>query len=144
MRIISAIFLLAVSAGAAADFLNDAEPKFLPVDEAFVLQPVETQDGKLTVAWRVTPEHFLYRTRLSFVSASPGLKLGKPVLPKGKPYKDELLGDTEIYDADLSVSIPATGSGTLKITYQGCAKKGICYPPQTRELKVSVAPARKA
>lgn len=141
---ISLVLLLSLfSTGATADLLKAEKPEFLPVDQAFELQPVETKDGKLTVAWRVTPEHYLFKVRLNFASQSPGLKLGAIKLPKGKPYKDELLGDTEIYDSDLRVSIPATGTGTLKVTYQGCAKKGLCYPPQTREFNVSVAPKKK-
>ncbi len=145
MRMTFLGLLLAVTGSVAAgDMLKTQKQEFLAVDEAFILQPVEASNGKLTVAWRVTPEHYLYRARLSFASTSPGLKLGAVALPKGKAYKDELLGETEIYDSDLSVVIPARGSGTLRVVYQGCAKKGLCYPPQTRELKVSVAPAKKA
>ncbi len=146
MRMVFFAALLAVSTtGLASDLLKSpaSAPEFLPVEQAFELQPVESKGGKLTVTWRVTPGHYLYKARLSFASATPGLKLGAINLPKGKPYKDELLGDTEIYDTDLRVSIPATGAGTLKVVYQGCAKKGLCYPPQTRELSVSVA-AKKA
>jgi len=38
---------------------------------------------------------------------------------------------------------PASGtdSVSLKIKYQGCADAGICYPPQTRTLKVALPPA---
>ncbi len=141
-----AVLLAASTASLASDLMSSpaAAQEFLPVDQAFELQPVESNNGQLTVAWRVRPEHYLYKLRLAFSSQSPGLKLGAVKLPKGKPYKDELLGDTEIYDSDLQVSIPASGSGTLKVTYQGCAKKGLCYPPQTRELNVSVAAAKKA
>lgn len=147
MRVTFLAALLALSGYTqAADLMKRTAPapEFLPVEQAFELQPVESKDGKLAVSWRVTPEHYLFKVRLHFASQSPGLKLGAIKLPKGKAYKDELLGDTEIYDSDLRVSIPATGAGTLKVTYQGCAKKGLCYPPQTRELKVSIAPAKKA
>ena len=35
---------------------------------------------------------------------------------------------------------PAAGatSTTLTIKYQGCADAGVCYPPQTRTLKVAI------
>lgn len=137
--------LLALSgASLASDFMASpaATQEFLPVEQAFELQPVETRKDMVIVTWRIAPGYFLYRARLGFVSASPGLKLGKPKLPKGRPHHDELLGDTEIYGSDLRVKLPASGSGTLKLTYQGCAEKGLCYPPQTRELTVNLAAAK--
>ena len=114
-----------------------AVPQFLPVEQAFELQPAEWKNGQLIVSWRVTPGYYLYRERLTIESATPGLKLSAPAFPKAKTMEDEIFGTVEIYDHDLVLAMPASGAGTLKVRYQGCAKAGLCYPPQTQELSVS-------
>jgi thioredoxin:protein disulfide reductase len=132
--------LMAVSAAHAAGF-GQKKPEFLPVDEAFELQPlVRKDDGTLEVSWRITKDYYLYRDRLKFTAAAPAsLKLGKPALPASLPYEDEHFGTTQVYRDKLVVTLPATGATTgpvsVKVVYQGCADAGLCYPPQTRTLE---------
>lgn len=132
--------LAAVSAVDAAGF-GQKKPEFLPVDEAFELQPlVRKDDGTLEVSWRITKDYYLYRDRLKFTAAAPAaLKLGKPALPASLPYEDEHFGTTQVYRDKLVVTLPATGAPTgpvsVKVVYQGCADAGLCYPPQTRTLE---------
>ncbi len=69
-------------------------------------------------------------------------------LPKGKAYRDEFFGDVETYRKELLGTLtgtPAAGASatTLTVKYQGCADAGVCYPPQTRTLKVAL-PAKRA
>ena len=115
------------------------KPEFLPVDQAFELQPlVQKADGTLEVSWRIAKEYYLYRDRLSFTAVAPAtLKLGKALLPASLPHEDEHFGVTEIYRDKVVVQLPA-GKGLkdvrLSVTYQGCADAGLCYPPQTRTL----------
>ena len=130
-----------VSAGAFAAGFGQKKPEFLPVDEAFELQPlVRKDDGTLEVSWRITKDYYLYRDRLKFTAAAPAaLKLGKPALPASLPYEDEHFGTTQVYRDKLVVTLPAAGASagavSLKVVYQGCADAGLCYPPQTRTLE---------
>ena len=132
--------LVAVSAAHAGAF-GQKKPDFLPVDEAFELQPlVRKDDGSLEVSWRITKDYYLYRDRLKFTAVAPdALKLGKPALPPSLPYEDEHFGTTQVYRDKLVVTLPAAGATTgavsLKVVYQGCADAGLCYPPQTRTLE---------
>lgn len=132
--------LLAFTAAFAADSpFGNKKPEFLPVDQAFELQPlVRKADGTLEVSWRITKDYYLYRDRLKFTAAPP-LTLAKPVLPPSVPYEDEHFGTMQVYRDKLVVQLPvaAQAGGAVKLTvvYQGCADAGLCYPPQTRTLE---------
>jgi len=131
---------LSTAAFAGTDPFAKKQPEFLPVDQAFELQPLVWKDGMLEVSWRITKNYYLYRDRLKFTVAAPAsLKLGKPVLPASLPYEDEHFGTTQIYRDRLAVQLPFAGSAntgiSLTVVYQGCADAGLCYPPQTRTLE---------
>lgn len=128
------------TAAADALFPKKGQPDFLPVDQAFELQPLERRDGKLLVAWRIAKDYYLYRDRLKFTLAQPGgATLGVPVLPAGETHTDEYFGEVEVYRGTLRAALPYAGTGPVKISvaYQGCADKGLCYPIQTRSLELS-------
>jgi thiol:disulfide interchange protein DsbD len=133
--------LLLGSALAAPDPFAKKQPDFLPVDQAFDLQPlVWRDDGTLEVSWRIAKDYYLYRDRLKFSAAAPhAVKLGKPVLPASMPHEDEHFGTTQVYRDRLVVVLPFTqdakGGVDLTVVYQGCADAGLCYPPQTRKLE---------
>lgn len=117
----------------------------LPVDEAFALTATAPSRDRIEIRWRITDGYYLYRHRTG-VEADAGFVAQPLQLPKGKAYRDEFFGDVETYRGELLATLPgqpgaATDSVTLKIRYQGCADAGICYPPQTRTLKVALPPA---
>lgn len=118
------------------------EPEFLPVDQAFEIQPLEAhKGGKLAMGWRIAKGYYLYRDRMKFTLTAPsGAKLGDAALPKGEKHDDEHFGPTVIYRGLLNVELPVTapkGPYTLTVQYQGCADAGLCYPPQTRTLELA-------
>ena len=132
--------LLALSSAFAATPFGSKQPEFLPVDQAFELQPlVWKDDGTLEVSWRIAKDYYLYRDRLKFTAAAPhAASLGKPALPPSLPYEDEHFGTVQVYRDKLVVVLPfakaAKGEVKLTVVYQGCADAGLCYPPQTRAL----------
>lgn len=141
--LVAALLALALPA-AAGDGLAPRKkglPEFLPVDQAFEIQPLEWQDGALLVSWRITKDHYLYRDRLTFKPVEPAApKLGKPSLPPSMPYTDEHFGTMQIYRDKLVVRVPVDPSARsvkLAVGYQGCADAGLCYPPQTRTLEAT-------
>ncbi|MDH3976993.1 MAG: protein-disulfide reductase DsbD [Gammaproteobacteria bacterium] len=124
--------------------LSTRQPEILKPEQAFTYQISTTQD-EIIVDWRIEPEHYLYKSRMSFVPATPGLTLGESRLPKGKPYTDEFFGEMEIYRGELQVRIPiitrpASENITLGIRSQGCADIGLCYPPQLWSAVVNLPP----
>lgn len=139
-----AIAALLIAANALADGgsllpKKKGQVEFLPVDQAFELQPLERRDGKLIVSWRIARDYYLYRDRLKFTLVEPaGAKLGAAQLPAADQYRDEYFGETDIYRDRLQAELPLAGAkaGAVKLTvaYQGCANAGLCYPVQTRTL----------
>lgn len=109
----------------------------LTVDQAFELYPAVASEGRIRIEWRIAPEHYLYQFRLKIVDAADGSALVAQ-WPEGQPYHDEHFGDVTIYREQLSGEVPFAGKppARIRITYQGCADAGLCYPPQTRELEV--------
>lgn len=125
--------------------------EFLPPDEAFRFGAGLPQADSVPLTWVIADGYYLYKSRIAIESATPGVQLGKPVLPQGKPKHDEYFGDTEVYyevlEATLPVARPASSKPQplkLKVTYQGCAEGGLCYNPITKEVSVELPPTSAA
>ncbi len=146
MGVFAGMTILFGAAAPAADSLlpkKSGQIEFLPVDQAFDLQPLERRDGKLIVSWRIAKNYYLYRDRLKFTLVEPaGAKLGAVQLPVAEKHQDEHFGETAVYRERLQAELPLTAAkaGAVKLTvaYQGCADAGLCYPIQTRTLTHTV------
>ena len=137
------LFLASLLAPAASAAITQDD--LLPVDEAFVLTATAPARDRIEIRWKITDGYYLYRHRTG-VEADAGFAAQPLQLPKGKAYRDEFFGDVETYRDELVATLPGrpapgTDSVSLKIKYQGCADAGICYPPQTRTLRVALPPA---
>ncbi|PPJ43080.1 MULTISPECIES: protein-disulfide reductase DsbD [unclassified Pseudoxanthomonas] len=137
------LFLVSLLAPAASAAITQDD--LLPVDDAFVLTATAPARDRIEIRWKITDGYYLYRHRTG-VDADTGFAAQPLQLPKGKAYRDEFFGDVETYRGELVATLPGrpaagTDSVSLKIKYQGCADAGICYPPQTRTLKVALPPA---
>ena len=110
----------------------------IPAEEAFKFDIIATDSNTLNARWNITPGHYLYQHKISFLidDTNSKLTLGKPNLPEGKAYKDVYFGDVVTYEEDFDVTVPVNGyekKVVIKTEYQGCSKlTGICYPPQTQ------------
>ena len=121
---------------------SNAAPDILPVDEAFQLQPVERTAHGFRTGWLVAKGYYLYRERIRIEAVEPaGVKLAAPTLPAGEKHHDEHFGDVHIYlsgnyTVELAGKKTMEGLKRVKVSYQGCAESGVCYPPQTRIMDV--------
>ncbi|KQB00510.1 protein-disulfide reductase DsbD [Vibrio metoecus] len=114
-----------------------SQNRFVTVDEAFPFNAFQ-QDSTLFIDWQVKEGYYLYQDRISI--SSENVELGEYLLTEGEPYHDEFFGDVKIYTTPLSVQLPLTAfqSGAKVIVqYQGCAKAGFCYPPETRMINIT-------
>lgn len=124
-----------------------ANDRFLPVDEAF--EPVLTAlDGNtVEVAIRVAAGYYLYKDKISATVDSDKVQLGRLELPAGEMKTDQYFGEQEVYHDDVFGRLPmarATPQAMdldLEVRYQGCADGGICYPPVSRLMTVSLPEA---
>ena len=116
---------------------------FLPPDQAFRLSA--SVDGNLIrVRWLIADGYYLYRSKFDITPESPGLVLDPPVFPNGLSKTDEYFGTQEIYrqEVEAVVGYRRGDSGAhplqIKVTYQGCAEAGLCYPQLAKVLNPEV------
>ncbi|HHF3166253.1 protein-disulfide reductase DsbD [Vibrio alginolyticus] len=110
---------------------------FVPVDQAFPFNFYQ-QDDKLMLDWQVRDGYYLYQERLSV--AGEKVSLGELQMEDGTPHKDEFFGDVHIYTQPLFVNVPMhdwQDGARVVVQYQGCAKAGFCYPPETRVIPIN-------
>ncbi|PAV26750.1 thiol:disulfide interchange protein DsbD [Tamilnaduibacter salinus] len=112
---------------------------FLPVDQAFPFETTLTDSG-LSLHWDVTPGHYLYQGRVQVRAPEAGVSVSAPRFSRAgedreDPYFGQVTVFTEPATAHIDVTLPADKrETTLKVTYQGCAEAGLCYPPETRDV----------
>ncbi len=121
-----------------ASLNNSAD--FLPVREAFRLSLIETTPQSIKLRFVASEGYYLYRHRFQFRTEPADIGLGAAQLPQGEQKHDEYFGDVEVYHGILDVDLPRKPGDnrpfTLAVTYQGCADKGLCYPPETERLDI--------
>ena len=113
---------------------------FLPVHEAFKLSVIGSSSESIKLRFVAAEGYYLYRHRFSFSSEPADISLGQAVLPTGQAKHDEFFGDIEAYygvlDVDIPLDNPQNRPFNLAVSYQGCADKGLCYPPETQLLPI--------
>ena len=127
----STVFKNLFSSGGSNSF---DEP--LPVEEAFKLaKPILVKDG-IQVNFDIADGHYLYKDKFKFeTSTAKKISLGEVKLRPGKIKDDPNFGTMEVFYHNLDFVIPVNNNSQqdintqLTITFQGCAEKGICYPP---------------
>ena len=114
------------------------QTQFLPVDEAYQLTLVADGDQRLMLQWVIAPEYYLYRHAFKVqASDSESAIAANLVIPDGLAKTDEFFGDVEVYYDALEARVDletATELAQIKVTYQGCADAGLCYPPETKSF----------
>lgn len=155
MRRLLILLLLLFSLPAAAG-LFDSRPSaafgelnnsgdFLPVRQAFRLSLVESTPEAVRLRFVSAEGYYLYRQRFQFRAEPATVGLGEARLPAGERKTDEFFGEVEVYHGILDVELPLDNPDrqpfTLQVTYQGCADKGLCYPPESERLAIGGPPA---
>lgn len=136
MRLLFLVFSFFFSLAHAEEFL----------DPAVAFKPsVRAVDGQtIEVSYEIAKGYYLYRDKFRFAVDGETATLGTPSFPKGKEHNDENFGKVEVYykSVAMRVSVDRMSSGPLplkiKVTSQGCADAGVCYPPQTQVLGVEL------
>jgi thiol:disulfide interchange protein DsbD len=112
---------------------------FLKVDQAFEFQSELTSDG-IKLSWKIEPYYYLYLERFKFKASNESTILGTPQYStRGKAEEDPYFGLVHVIHEYLEVFLPVTlmdgnTEDEIKITYQGCAEAGLCYPPKSQYL----------
>lgn len=128
------------------------EDDILTAEQAFQFDAEVAGPDRLELSWVVAPETYLYADKLSVAVEGAGVSLGDFQLPEPKIKKDAVrpdgtIGDVAVYKAGIELALPLARSSAeptrirLIAKYQGCAERGICYPPQTSELDLDLPAA---
>jgi len=119
--------------------------ELLEPGEAFRVEASRASPESVAITWRIAEGHYMYRQRFAVKAPDDGVSLGKPAFPDGRRKHDEFFGEMEVYDSDVTFTVPVRGTDgafTLEATGQGCNEPvGVCYPPTTHTVQVQPAAA---
>lgn len=122
----------------------------LPADKAFVFSVALKDNETLLAHWDIAEKYYLYSGKIQFRVINQGIKLGDFSFPPGKIKEDEFFGKVQIYHGSLSIALPfeitlrGISEIILQTRYQGCAERGICYPPIVKTIPILLMlPKRK-
>ncbi|HDS0950647.1 TPA: protein-disulfide reductase DsbD [Stenotrophomonas maltophilia] len=117
----------------------------LPSEQAFGFDAIASDGNTLLLRFSPAPGYYLYRDRTSLkLEGSAGVLADKPRWPAAQSHRDEHFGDVSVYFNQVEVPLPLRRTrteavdSTLVVTFQGCQTDGICYPPMTRRVKLSI------
>ncbi|HEX4377467.1 MAG TPA: protein-disulfide reductase DsbD [Steroidobacteraceae bacterium] len=120
---------------------------FLSPDQAFRFDASAPDSRHIQLVWNIAKGYYLYRDRIKVAATDDAVKLDAPQFPDGITKDDPYFGKQVIYHDRLivpvGVTLSATGARTVtvKVSYQGCAQAGLCYPPQTHEIALTLPAA---
>ncbi len=139
-RSFSLVRLLAALLLACLSFVSiaHADDDFLPPEQAFRFSAHMVDAHTIVVNYAIADGYYMYRERFHF--SANGAKLGEPAIPPGKiKYDDTFQKNVETYHNGVEIRIPVEAAGpfTLNATGQGCADKGLCYPPQEASAQLT-------
>lgn len=129
--------ILAVPAFADSDFLKPSEAFQLQLDTV-----------KREVQWTIADGYYLYESRVKVVLANDKtVSIPFHFLTKSDVKDDPNFGIVQVFHNRMVIVIDPVGENMdeLKVTYQGCAAAGLCYPPQTKLVSFNhpATPAQK-
>jgi thioredoxin:protein disulfide reductase len=130
-----------------------ADDDILPAEEAFLFSAQVAGPDQIQLTWDIAEGTYLYSHMLELAIEETGdVAIASFERPAGDIKKDSILpdgsvGDVEVYHDRVDLTLPLLrGSSeptevTLIAKYQGCAEIGICYPPQTQKVTLSLPEA---
>ncbi len=119
-------------------------------EEAYQFSASVENPSRLRLYWKIADDTFLYQQELKFsIEDAEGVAIGSYQLPEPEIKADTIrpdgtIGDMAIYhdDIELMVDLVRTNTAATDITlvarYQGCADRGICYPPVKQRIPLSL------
>jgi thiol:disulfide interchange protein DsbD len=131
------------------------EDDILAPEEAFQVSASGGDGSRLQVQWTIADGTYLYQDQLRLELQGDGVALGAFELPSPDIKEDSIkpdgsFGDVAVYHQLIDLDVPLVRSNTdattveLTAYYQGCADRGICYPPQQSVFTLDLPAAEGA
>lgn len=121
----------------SSDSLFSNDDEFLKVDQAFVFN-FDQENNQLNISFDISEGYYLYRHQFKF--SSENARFSPVDLPQGIDHEDEFFGVQQIYTQQLDFTLnieQANDNDVITIRYQGCAEKGLCYPPTKKKISLT-------
>jgi thiol:disulfide interchange protein DsbD len=130
-----------------------ADDDILPAEEAFLFSAQVAGPDQIQLTWDIAEGTYLYSHMLELaLEETQDVAIASFERPAGDIKKDSILpdgtvGDVEVYHDRVDLTLPLLRGSTeptevtLIARYQGCAEIGICYPPQTQKVTLSLPEA---
>ncbi|MGY6277766.1 protein-disulfide reductase DsbD [Methylomonas sp. MgM2] len=121
------------------------DDELLPPEQAFQFFATLKDAQTIHVSWIIADGYYLYKDKLALsIAESADTRLPALPLPTGETHLDEEFGRVEIYRHELSLDVPlirqSREAETVELIakFQGCADRGVCYPPMTSKVALTV------
>ena len=140
INLVFILFFFSLSSFANDDFSFYYEKEtFLPVEEAFQFQLLPDENKSLIkIEHNNAPGYYTYKDKFK-VSLEPSTSI-ETKYTQGEIKEDEFFGKQEVYFGKQIITIllkdRVLTDQKIKIDYQGCSEKGLCYPPSTHIINV--------
>ena len=113
-----------------------AETALLSAEQAFPLTVISTSQQQAELSWQIPDNYYLYQHKIEVRQGNQALALE---LPPAEDLYDDNYGHTQVYYQQLKFQIPTQAGQSYQVSWQGCAKDRICYPPQTIQFKTDLS-----
>lgn len=125
--------------GAFSRFFGQKSQKFLPVNQAFGVA-VHMEDDEVVATFQIAPGHYLYRDKIG-IKLPDGVSMGEWRFDKTVSMIDDPdFGRVAVFEEDVvartKLNAAKEVNKTLFLHWQGCAKAGLCYPPEKTQFQV--------
>ena len=140
INLVFILFFFSLSSFANDGFsFYDEKEAFLPVEEAFQFQLLPDENKSLIkIELNNAPGYYTYKDKFK-VSLEPSTSI-ETTYPQGEIKEDEFFGKQEVYFGKQIITIllkdRVLTDQKIRIDYQGCSEKGLCYPPSTHIINV--------
>lgn len=116
-------------------YAQDNSATLLSPEDAFTFSVESTKTNQARLHWTIQPNYYLYQHKFEVQQGNQAVALN---FPKAVDQYDENYGHSQVYYQQVEFDIPTQASQHYRVTWQGCAKDRICYPPQNIEFQTDV------
>jgi thiol:disulfide interchange protein DsbD len=140
LNLVFILFIFSLSSSANDGFsFYDQKEAFLPVEEAFQFELLPDENKSIIkIELNNAPGYYTYKDKFK-VSFEPSTKI-EITYPQGDIKEDEFFGKQEVYFGKQIIIILLKGQiptdQKIRIDFQGCSEKGLCYPPSTHIINM--------
>ena len=114
-----------------------------PAESVFQVTVKPLDPNAFTLNWQIKKGFFIYQKSIRLAERpDSNAHLGQITLPTALQKTAPHATPYAIYRNHLTLSVPILGTtpgeSLLDVFYQGCSVAGFCYPPQHRQIKLSI------